>query len=268
MQIEVVPFFHKMTYVIMARMGPAEPNAIIATVVVSYALSSVITGLIFGALGLFKLGNLVSFFPRNILNGCIGGVGFFLFVTGIEVSARLDGNLEYNFDTLQKLFRADTVALWTSPLALAIIYMAIKHYYDHPALMPAFIVLITGIFHIIVAAVSHFNLDKARDAGWVFEKPESGVPFYHFYTLYGQRFRAVGQSAQANLMQTSPSSIGPPYSGPSPPCSLCPSSESSMCRLMFRHSPCPRKKTTWTLIESLLLMVCPTACRVLWEVFR
>ncbi|KAK0659853.1 Uncharacterized protein DIS24_g3794 [Lasiodiplodia hormozganensis] len=182
--IEVVPFFHKMTYVIMARMGPAEPNAIIATVVVSYALSSVITGLIFGALGLFKLGNLVSFFPRNILNGCIGGVGFFLFVTGIEVSARLDGNLEYNFDTLQKLFRADTVALWTSPLALAIIYMVIKHYYDHPALMPAFIVLITGIFHIIVAAVSHFNLDKARDAGWVFEKPESGVPFYHFYTLY------------------------------------------------------------------------------------
>ncbi|OJD37716.1 sulfate transporter [Diplodia corticola] len=191
--IEVVPFFHKMTYVIMARMGPAEPKAIIATVVVSYAISSIITGLIFGALGLFKLGNLVSFFPRNILNGCIGGVGFFLFVTGIEVSARIDGNLEYNLVTLHKLFRADTIALWTSPLALAIIYMVIKHYYDHPALMPAFIVLITGVFHIIVAAVSHFNLDKARDAGWVFAKPESGVPFYHFYTLYD--FSVVDWSA-------------------------------------------------------------------------
>ncbi|KAF4307108.1 sulfate transporter [Botryosphaeria dothidea] len=198
--IEVVPFFHKMTYVIMARMGQAEPNAIIATVVVSYAFSSIITGIIFLALGLFKLGDLVSFFPRNILNGCIGGVGFFLFVTGIEVSARLDGNLEYNFETLQKLFQADTIALWVSPLALAIIYMVIKHYYDHPALMPAFIVVITGVFHIIVAAVSHFNLDKARDAGWVFEKPESGVPFYHFYSLYD--FTVVDWSALFRTIPT------------------------------------------------------------------
>lgn len=181
-----MPFFHKMTYVIMGHMGNAEPNAIIATVVLAYALSSVITGLIFLALGVFKLGNLVSFFPRNILNGCIGGVGFFLFVTGIEVSARLDGNLEYNLTTLKALFSSDTVGLWVSPLALAIIYMTIKHFYDHPALLPAFIVLITAIFHIVVAAVSHFNLDKARHAGWVFAKPESGVPFYHFYSLYGK----------------------------------------------------------------------------------
>ncbi|GME32543.1 Sulfate transporter family protein [Neofusicoccum parvum] len=197
--IEVVPFFHKMTYVIMARMGEAEPNAIIATVVLAYAVSSIITGLIFLVLGLFKLGDLVSFFPRNILNGCIGGVGFFLFVTGIEVSARLDGNLEYNLVTLHKLFQADTIALWVSPLALAIIYMVIKHYYDHPALMPAFIVLITGVFHIIVAGVSHFNLDKARHAGWVFDKPESGVPFYHFYSLYD--FSVVDWSA---LLRTIP----------------------------------------------------------------
>ncbi|EKG19348.1 sulfate transporter [Macrophomina phaseolina MS6] len=181
-------------------MGQAEPNAIIATVVVSYAFSSIITGVIFLALGLFKLGDLVSFFPRNILNGCIGGVGFFLFVTGIEVSARLDGNLEYNFETLQKLFQADTIALWISPLALAIIYMIIKHYYDHPALMPAFIIVITGVFHIVVAAVSHFNLDKARQAGWVFEKPESGVPFYHFYSLYD--FSVVDWSALFRTIPT------------------------------------------------------------------
>ncbi|KAK8166743.1 sulfate transporter family protein-like protein [Phyllosticta citrichinensis] len=198
--IEVVPFFHKMTYVIMGHMGPAEPNAIIATVVLAYATSSIITGLIFLALGVFKLGNLVSFFPRNILNGCIGGVGFFLFVTGIEVSARLGGNLEYNLTTLKALFSSDTVGLWLSPLALAITYMVIKYFYDHPALMPAFIILITAVFHIVVAAVDHFNLDKARHAGWVFEKPESGVPFYHFYSLYD--FSVVDWGALAKTIPT------------------------------------------------------------------
>ncbi|KAF2145708.1 uncharacterized protein K452DRAFT_220946 [Aplosporella prunicola CBS 121167] len=199
--IEVVPFFHKMTYVIMGRMGSdADPRAIIATVVLAYAVSSIITGLIFLALGLFKLGNLVSFFPRNILNGCIGGVGFFLFVTGIEVSARLEGNLEYNFATLKELFQADTVALWLTPLVLAVVFMVIKHFYDHPALMPTYIIVMTAVFHIVVAAVSRFDLDKARDAGWVFEKPESGVPFYHFYTLYD--FSIVDWSALFRTLPT------------------------------------------------------------------
>ncbi|KAF2089134.1 hypothetical protein K490DRAFT_38608 [Saccharata proteae CBS 121410] len=200
--IEVVPFFHKMTYVIMGYMGEAEPRAIIATVILAYALSSILTGLIFLILGLFKLGNLVSFFPRNILNGCIGGVGFFLFVTGIEVSARLDGNLEYNLATLEKLFRSDTVWLWVTPLLLSILFMVVKHYYDHPALMPMYIILITATFHIVVAAVHGLNLNWARHAGWVFEKPESGVPFYHFYSLYGKSSTFFGYFGSARLTTT------------------------------------------------------------------
>ncbi len=77
--IEVVPFFHNMAYSIMDRMKDEPPEAIIATTIVAYCMSSILTGLIFLALGGFKLGNLVSFFPRHILIGCIGGVGFFPF---------------------------------------------------------------------------------------------------------------------------------------------------------------------------------------------
>ena len=28
---------------------------------------------------------------------------------------------------------------------------------------------------------------KLRSKGWVFEAPKSGVPFYHFYTLFGRQ---------------------------------------------------------------------------------
>ncbi|KAK0948740.1 hypothetical protein LTR91_027005, partial [Friedmanniomyces endolithicus] len=58
--IEVVPFFHKMTYMIMNRMGTERPDALIATVITCYAMSSIITGIVFFALGSARLGTLVN----------------------------------------------------------------------------------------------------------------------------------------------------------------------------------------------------------------
>lgn len=45
-------------------------------------LSALLTGTTFMVLGYAKLGNVIGFFPRHILVGCIGGVGAFLFETG------------------------------------------------------------------------------------------------------------------------------------------------------------------------------------------
>lgn len=182
--IEVVPFFHKMTYMVMGQMGTSNPAALRATVITSYSMSSILTGIVFFGLGSARLGTLVSFFPHSILTGCIGGVGIFLFVTGIEVSARLDGNLDLEPSTLHTLFQPDTLALWLPPLALAIILLSIKHFYDRPWLVPAFYIGITVIFYIVVAAVPDLNMAKLRGKGWVFDAPDAGVPFYNFYSYY------------------------------------------------------------------------------------
>lgn len=187
--IEVVPFFHKMAYSIMEQMEGKPPEAIIATTIVSYCLSSILTGLIFLALGAFKLGNLVSFFPRHILIGCIGGVGFFLVVTGIEVSARIEGNLNYDLATLQKLFSADTWYLWSLPLFLAISIMLLQRMVKSPFVLPAFFVLIFATFYIIVEGIFHMDLEVVRNAGWIFEKPEAGVQFYRFYSYFSECLR-------------------------------------------------------------------------------
>lgn len=184
--IEVVPFFHKMAFSIMAKMQGKPPEAIIATTIISYCLSSVVTGLIFLALGAFKLGNLVSFFPRHILIGCIGGVGFFLFVTGIEVSARLEGNLNYDLDTLEKLFAKDTVYLWIIPLALAVFVLVLRRRVKSPLVLPAFFIVVFATFYIIVKGILRRDLEPVRNSGWIFEKPEAGVPFYRFYSYFSE----------------------------------------------------------------------------------
>src|ERR1700753_2510199 len=121
-----------MAYMILARVGDKNPEAVMATVITSYALSSVLTGIIFLLLGALRLGNLVSFFPRSILLGCIGGVGVFLFLTGIEVSAGVDSSIGWGFDTIQRLLYPSTLPLWFIPLALSISLMVIRKYIQHP----------------------------------------------------------------------------------------------------------------------------------------
>ncbi|KAI9670573.1 MAG: hypothetical protein M1831_005793 [Alyxoria varia] len=191
--IEVVPFFHQMAYTVMSYTGKKNPKVVLATVITSYAMSSVLTGIVFFILGAFKLGSLVSFFPRHILIGCIGGVGFFLFVTGIEVSARLEGNLEYNLETAKHLVRGDTAPLWTVPLGLSIILLIIKRFNESPYVTPAFFVSIAAVFYILVAAIPALTISGLRETGWVFHAVEAGVPFYNFYSYYD--FNAVDWEA-------------------------------------------------------------------------
>src|SRR5277367_3673697 len=103
----------------MATVGEDNPNEVISTTITAYALSSILTGAVFFLMGVCRFGYIVGFIPRHILIGCIGGVGWFLIATGFEVTARLDGNLNYDGDTLRKMFQPDTVFLWLIPLVLA-----------------------------------------------------------------------------------------------------------------------------------------------------
>lgn len=184
-QIEVVPFFHTMALTILHQIGEDNPRSVLATTILSYSLSSVLTGVVFFVMGKCRLGSLIGFFPRHILIGCIGGVGWFLVATGLEVSARLDGSLEYNFETLQKLIQPDTILLWIIPLILAIVLLVAKWFIKHPLTDSTFFLSIIAIFYVVVGVVPDLKIPELRAKGWIFEAPEAGVPFYHFYSLYG-----------------------------------------------------------------------------------
>ncbi|TID24571.1 hypothetical protein CANINC_003043 [Pichia inconspicua] len=189
--IEVTPFFHQMATSIMVKLQSESENGsidvnkkIITTTIFTYAISSIITGLCFGLLGRCKLGKLVGFFPRHILVGCIGGVGYFLVVTGIEVSSRLEGGISYNIPTLEYLIEPLPFIQWVIPLVLAAILVLIQRVNRNPLVVPAFLVLIFVLFHVLVAVVPTWNLDKARDYGWVFASESSNEKWYAFYEYY------------------------------------------------------------------------------------
>ena len=183
--IEVVPFFHRMAFMILARVGTDDTKAVFATTILAYALSSILTGTVFFIMGASGLGSLIGFFPRHILIGCIGGVGWFLVVTGLEVSARLTGSFEYDMETMQRLFQLDTVFLWTSPLLLAVLFLVIKRFIKSNYLVGGYFLSIALVFYFFKLVLG-LPLDMLREKGWVFDAPASSLPWYHFYTLYGE----------------------------------------------------------------------------------
>ncbi|WVW83707.1 hypothetical protein I302_105728 [Kwoniella bestiolae CBS 10118] len=187
MMIEAVPFFHILVNTFEAVIGD-DDKAIIATTMVAFAFSSILTGLVFFALGAFKLGGLIGYFPRHILVGCIGGVGIFLIETGLEVSRGLkEEGFEYNFATLKLFFESGhVIALWTIPLALAILLRVITHFFHHQLIFPAYFFLVPLIFYGVVL-IGRWDIEYLRQTGWVFDVGKNTQSWWKFYTYFDFR---------------------------------------------------------------------------------
>ncbi|OTB06653.1 hypothetical protein M426DRAFT_318707 [Hypoxylon sp. CI-4A] len=181
--IEVVPFFHNMATTITAIVGEDQPDAVIATTITSFAISSMLTGLVFYLMGKFRLGYIVGFIPRHILIGCIGGVGWFLIATGLEVSARLE-EFQYDLDTGRRLIQPDTLPLWLIPLALAIILFGLQRKITSKYFLPIYILCVPIFFYFFVFSIDSLEPENLRRSGWIFEAPEAGQPWWYFWTLY------------------------------------------------------------------------------------
>ncbi|KAF4588225.1 hypothetical protein EYR38_010192 [Pleurotus pulmonarius] len=201
MMIEVVPFFHILATSIAEEIGEGYPKEIIATTLVAYALSSILTGLAFFLLGALKLGVIIGFFPRHILVGCIGGVGVFLIQTGLTVSTRLpDDDFAFDLATFKFFFlNSHNLVLWLVPLALAVLLRLITHKYTHQLVFPMYFITIPILFYIVVAA-AQLDLGVLRRDGWLFNMATEQVAWYKFYTYLD--FNAVRLSPLWNTLPT------------------------------------------------------------------
>ncbi|KAI8320482.1 hypothetical protein GQ54DRAFT_312638 [Martensiomyces pterosporus] len=181
MLIEAIPFLYAMCGTIVKNVSEDQPERVVATTLAAYAISTMVTGAVFFLLGFLKLGSLVDFFPRHILVGCIGGVGYFLFQTGMEVTSRL--KLALSWSVLRDLLAPNTLGLWASSLSVAIALRILNTRYTHPLFVPVFFMLVPVLFYTVTSALG-LPMEALRATGWVFQLPDAGVPFYHFYTLF------------------------------------------------------------------------------------
>ncbi|RKF74887.1 Uncharacterized protein C24H6.11c [Golovinomyces cichoracearum] len=190
--IEVVPFFHSMAGTIMRDLEHSSQEVIVANTILAYASSSILTGAMFFFIGYFRVGHIVGFIPRHILIGCIGGVGWFLVTTGLEISARLK-KFEYTTATWHLLFQPQNLPLWTIPLCLAIFQICTDKIFRFKYYLPTYVLTIPLVFYTIVTSFSSIEITNLRSSGWIFEGSKEGEPWWYFYTLYN--FRLVKWSS-------------------------------------------------------------------------
>jgi SulP family sulfate permease len=179
--IEVMPFLHIICSIIETKMKNSSDKEILATIMAAYAMSTLITGIVFLLLGIYKLGNVIQFFPRHILVGCIGGIGLFLILTGIEITAKIEPiiTLQYFID----IFEWKALKLWGVSLGVAITLKTIQEFIEHPLLVPVFYMTVPLVFYSIVVGFG-LNLEDLRNQGWLFKFDTVDVPFYVFWTYY------------------------------------------------------------------------------------
>ena len=149
--------------IITSKMPPTAPaEETFITVVAAIAVTSVITGLFFLALGTFKAGNLIRFIPYPVIGGFLAGTGLLLVKGALGVMT----NKAVSYSSLTSLTQPDVAVKWLSGLALAMILFGFVRRWNHYMVMPVWLVVSVGLFYLIVLIVGA-PIDDVRAQGWL-----------------------------------------------------------------------------------------------------
>jgi sulfate permease, SulP family len=173
MMVENIPFMHA----ICDLVSKSQSNGydVMATVLFTYAISSIVVGIFFYVLGKFKLGNIVYFFPKHVIVGCIGGIGIFIFQTGMEAATAKpwEWRAEYLMNYLSNM---NIAQYWMISLAFELLLRVLaKTRLNGPLLPPFFFISIPPVFYLALL-ILEIPVSQARANGWFFEAAENVNP--------------------------------------------------------------------------------------------
>ena len=147
----------------------ASPAVTFTTVMVSFALSSLLVGVSFILIGRFKLANLVRFIPYPVIGGFLAGTGLIIFRGAFTASA----GVPLTLSTLDELIQFDLLKLWVPALIFGIVMMVVLNRYSHFLIVPGVILLAVAIFYIGLL-LSGTSIEQAIAEGWLIAPVDEG----------------------------------------------------------------------------------------------
>lgn len=167
MMIEVIPFLHRITYLIAHRHPNAPVNSpiIVSTMLFCFALSTLLTGLAFLLLGVLRVGNFVNFFPRSFLIGAVGGIAVFLVQTAMEVAS---GTVwQWSLQFFNRLLDPNVLPIWLGCVALTVLLKLLQRRWKSSSLIPLYYLTVTGGFFLISMLICRFEAEELRGLRWL-----------------------------------------------------------------------------------------------------
>ncbi|SHO77175.1 Similar to S.cerevisiae protein YGR125W (Putative protein of unknown function) [Malassezia sympodialis ATCC 42132] len=221
MLVEVLPFMQNIATK-LATVIPDNRDALLATIVVAYALSALVLGALFLSLGFFQIDRWIAYFPETVLDGALGAIGLSLFLSGFEVAQR--SSFEWTGEYLKSLFTSKGMPVVVSALVLTAMLCSgirvkkrsgstkprwntsfirrldweFRQMCSNPFFTPAFN-LTVGIVFWIIALISRSSMQSLVEHHWLFVTVPKGATlgsrmrFYEFWGLY--KFHQVQWSA-------------------------------------------------------------------------
>lgn len=148
-------------------------QALFPTILMTFVLITMATGVVLWAAGRFHLGHWVRYIPYPVIGGFLAGTGWLITRGGIKVMSEVPVEL----NQLWRLVQVDTLILWLPGLLFGLILLIVARFYKHFLLIPAFVLGATGIFYVFMG-LTGTTLQQAAAIGWFFTPfPET---IYHF----------------------------------------------------------------------------------------
>ncbi len=160
-----------------AGVGTFETPDIFLTVVAATLVVTVLCGLVFAALGTFRLGNLVRFVPYPVVGGFLAGTGWLLLKGGIYVSS----GVEVHLRTVGLLGSSVTLKHSVPAFAFGVILLVAVRQLKKPLVIP----IVIGIGLVLFALgmlVTGSTIDAAQHGRWLLGPFES-VRLWQPWTL-------------------------------------------------------------------------------------
>ncbi|WFD34056.1 hypothetical protein MCUN1_000884 [Malassezia cuniculi] len=210
MLIEVLPFMQTMATKLSREID--DKNALLATTVVSYAISSIVLGVLCILLGLFKTDRWIAYVPEPVLVGALGAIGLSLFLSGFDVTQR--STFEWNAQYIRGLFTSTGTPVMFCALCGMIVLCTgvrikrpetppprwktswhrritwdLRKHISNSFFVPGFII-VSAIAFWIGAGASRRSLMDLENSHWLFAHvpPDatigSRMQFYEFWMLY------------------------------------------------------------------------------------
>jgi len=133
------------TATIVGRMTGVSTSAeMFATVMAGLVLTAVVVGLGFWILGAAKLGNLVSYIPYPVTASFLAGVGLYLIVGAVQITA----GMPVTWANAENLIAPATAAHWLPAALFGALLFLLTRRFRHPFVLPGFLVAVIVGFQI------------------------------------------------------------------------------------------------------------------------
>jgi len=139
------------------------------TVVAATVIVTIVTGVTFALLGIFRLGNMVRFVPYPVVGGFLAGTGWLLFKGGIGVAASIQPYMR----TIDDLQRRAELTRWVPALVFGIVLLVAARVVKKPLVIPGVIGIGLVLFAIGVL-VTGASLEEVEDGLWLLGPFPSG----------------------------------------------------------------------------------------------